>query len=656
MKIIEKLTRQVDQAPIQIILLVLVCVAFYGRTLGFEYVWDDNLIFIIQDDLANGALSWHTLSKSVISGSSYFRPLVMLTWFIEFHLFGQKPWLSHAINVFIFTCNVLLVRSVALVLLKNMDFTSKPSVRASVAAMIYAIHPALIESTAWVSGRFDLMCILFMLLAARIFLAVQTKALIQFIGVLVFSLAAMLTKELGIVLIGTLFCLAMAARFCSVTTASDKLRHVAWRTIESYRWGFSGALCALILYFIIRRFSINQIYNLPISFHFFYFSLIQRQLPLEAMRLYTGLTVLPSATGISIFHLYAARSIWTVVSSLGTLALIGAVLWGSLVKRQVWAWLILAGFTGLVLVIYFIPILMSANVVQERFLAMPLVFFAMAAVSVRWNGILAFERTGISQKNKKFILGIAFGGWLLVCASTTLSVIPIWKSNLLLWANTYQRYPETYTVRLNYLEALVGAGYTTEIKKVLAPQINKNKRLKLVEQYYYALALLNGNAPEAMKYFDGVILALRYAPITPADQPSSPEAITTITAGGIYSRYALAKITTAGDIEAALHYSDIAMQYIPDTYKFQFTYVVATINYLAGNFDTGWHAIKSYINRYQPPEQHILELVGLKRIAQNYCNSLYSGKFKGTATNEAACKRLQKSDFFNKLDFFGPIP
>ena len=109
--------------------LAVLVLLLYGQTLGFSYVWDDGIIFLDKNDLMVKPLSWGLLSQPVLEGTSYLRPVVFLTWFTEFHLFGQRPALSHAVNVGLFLLNVILLFQVALTLFQR-NGLSRPMIRA----------------------------------------------------------------------------------------------------------------------------------------------------------------------------------------------------------------------------------------------------------------------------------------------------------------------------------------------------------------------------------------------------------------------------------------------------------------------------------------------------------------------------------------------
>lgn len=83
------------------LLIIIVTIVLYYPVFNAGYVWDDNLLFVEKVKLVNEPLSWRILTEPVLPDTTYFRPLIFLTMYIEFHLFGQNPISSHIINLLI---------------------------------------------------------------------------------------------------------------------------------------------------------------------------------------------------------------------------------------------------------------------------------------------------------------------------------------------------------------------------------------------------------------------------------------------------------------------------------------------------------------------------------------------------------------------------
>lgn len=127
-----------------------VCV-LYVATVAFQFVYDDT--FQITN---NPWLTWrhipdyftkHVWAFSGISGV-YWRPLFLLWLLVQHALFGVNPPGYHAATVLLHAIATALVYRVALRLAQD-------RATAAIAALIFGVHPALIESVAWVSGATD---------------------------------------------------------------------------------------------------------------------------------------------------------------------------------------------------------------------------------------------------------------------------------------------------------------------------------------------------------------------------------------------------------------------------------------------------------------------------------------------------------------------
>ncbi|MBF0595170.1 MAG: tetratricopeptide repeat protein, partial [Candidatus Omnitrophica bacterium] len=93
----------------------------------------------------------------------YYRPMVYVTYALEYHFFRLNYFFYNLDNVFIHLINAFLVFLVAGLLMNN-------RARAFAVGMIFAIHPIHWEAVGNVSGRAILLCALFVLSAFYFFL------------------------------------------------------------------------------------------------------------------------------------------------------------------------------------------------------------------------------------------------------------------------------------------------------------------------------------------------------------------------------------------------------------------------------------------------------------------------------------------------------
>jgi tetratricopeptide (TPR) repeat protein len=157
-----------DAERLTLFLLFAFAVLLYITTVGYEFVVDDNLLIISNPYVR----SFHYLKEIFTQGmwsfrgvegqSTFYRPLVLLTFLGERTLFGLRPAGFHLVNVIL---NALVV-----VLVYRMGRRLWPSGRGALwAALLFAAHPLHTENVAPVFGIGDLECAVFFLLAVLVY-------------------------------------------------------------------------------------------------------------------------------------------------------------------------------------------------------------------------------------------------------------------------------------------------------------------------------------------------------------------------------------------------------------------------------------------------------------------------------------------------------
>jgi Flp pilus assembly protein TadD len=142
--------------------------------LGADFVnWDDEISFlrnIHYRGLGLAHLQW--MFTTTLLG--HWSPLTWLTWSFDYIMGGLNPVGYHLTSVLIHAVNIALFVLVARRLLAQ-GFGLSPSspaigAGAVFAALVFGIHPLRAESVAWVSGRRDMLCATFYLLATLAYL------------------------------------------------------------------------------------------------------------------------------------------------------------------------------------------------------------------------------------------------------------------------------------------------------------------------------------------------------------------------------------------------------------------------------------------------------------------------------------------------------
>jgi protein O-mannosyl-transferase len=178
-----------------VLLLLAGLALIYGRTGGFDYVYYDDVEYVVGNAAVRAGLTWHGIVWAfTVFYLSNWHPLTWISHMIDVSLFGLKPGPAHLVNAAFHGVNSLLVYVLALRLLRNW--------RASLlVAYLFLAHPLHVESVAWIAERKDVLCAMFFLLSLLAYLRYAARpsgrgyALVAFVFVL-----ALLSKPMAVTL------------------------------------------------------------------------------------------------------------------------------------------------------------------------------------------------------------------------------------------------------------------------------------------------------------------------------------------------------------------------------------------------------------------------------------------------------------------------
>jgi tetratricopeptide (TPR) repeat protein len=169
----------------------------YGRALRSDFVFDDHALVVGNPILGRPLSSFTGLVRRGAPGT--YRPLRVLSYLADARVAGGlDPAILHASNLAYHLAVTLALCSLALAM-------GAPSDAALVAGATFAVHPLGTETVAYVSGRRDLLCALFVLLALRSWWSFATRraaypaAAATLLGSALFAALALAAKETAIV-------------------------------------------------------------------------------------------------------------------------------------------------------------------------------------------------------------------------------------------------------------------------------------------------------------------------------------------------------------------------------------------------------------------------------------------------------------------------
>ena len=476
--------------PGRISLLVgLLAAAIFSVTLGYDFTWD-NMILIRENHYIKYArhipdffrLDYSSLSHGVIA-QGFFRPLLALSFFVDYQMWGLNPFGYHLTNVLFHAAASALVCLLAFRL-------SGARSAGMLAGVIFAIHPVHIESVAFISGRVDVVAAVFFLGGVLLFLrgtpwtATASAACYA---------AGLLMKEMAVTLPGILLVAAVAF-------GQEPCLRKRW--VGSLRSLIPHAV-VLLAYGLVRL----QV-SLP--------QLLAGKGDMAAdplSRVLTAVATVGKYAQLTLFlfeptPFYAGR---LIIDPLAPAVLfgLGVLVAGGWLMVRGWQQERTVAFGALWFLLTLLPVANLLPIpgvrdaaIAERYLYIPSIGACMAigAAGVRlaaWAG-----QRGIASRSwgTGALLLIAVGLYLPI----TLRWTPIWENNERLYRQMVRRSPEAAFPHISLAGELLMRGQSDEPKALIA-------RALALEPALPEVHLVDGATRLAFGDLDGAIAAVRRA-------------------------------------------------------------------------------------------------------------------------------------------------
>jgi protein O-mannosyl-transferase len=371
----------------------------------------------------------------------YYRPLKLLTYSVEYHLFGFHAAYWHLANI-LFNLAVIiaiyfLVRDLA-----------SPAL-AFWTALIFAFHPVHVEAVAWIAAGNDLLCALMLLLSLRLYHRARSSRpedasepgdrahLFRRVALYglsaVFFFAGLLFKETALVFPVALLAYEYLYR-----------REPLGKVVRAWR-SYLACFAALAVYLALRVHAIGRfapdnprlrvsakefLLTAPVLVaHYIWKTLAP--VNLKAWYGFHPVTELgwnpAAAIALCLFLVWAMFRLRAVPSGTG------------LRRRQTLLSFALAWF-----LLFLVPVLdipkLGDSVFAERYLYIPTVGFCLlAAWGWLWLRDRASRMAGASWARPAIYAGLL--GLLLFYSAVVIRRLPVWHDDLRLWARTAQQEP-----------------------------------------------------------------------------------------------------------------------------------------------------------------------------------------------------------------------
>lgn len=197
-----------------VVAIIILTAAIYANTLKNGFVYDDRALTIVSNP---GIKDLHNLPKLLteeyfkISNEKTYRPVVTLTYFLDYAMFGLRPWGYHLTNILLHAINGGLLYLFLTLLFKNTpDHPSSPIHYPLIISLLFAAHPVLTEAVNGISYREDLLAFLFYAATLIIYIALRGRSSLDialwYLLSLITYFLSLLSKEMAVTLPLIVYC------------------------------------------------------------------------------------------------------------------------------------------------------------------------------------------------------------------------------------------------------------------------------------------------------------------------------------------------------------------------------------------------------------------------------------------------------------------
>jgi len=422
-------TRHTRLEKILPLIIILISILLYLNTLPNTFVYDD--AYVITENYF--IKSWGNLPKLFtrdylpFSGELSYRPVVTLTYFIDYAIWRLNPPGYHLTNVILHTVNVFLLYLFMKIISRN----SSPSI---LATLLFLSHPLLTETVNAVCYREDILASIFFLLAFVYFIKIRipfsgrgnlkqqtnTKLVLYYTVSCGSYCLALFSKEMAITLPILLVLFDLLYPRQGEFKASSAIPSLT--KLKSWILFYSGYIAVTGFYLFIRFVAFKNTFKTIDVYPTNIFTMT-KVVASYLKLLFTPLNLnadyyIPDIRGMSLSFILSSLFIISALVIIARLYKVNRLLF----------FFCLWFFISLLPVLGIVPI---GNIMAERYLYLPIAGFCGIAGSIGTNAV--FRKKGV------IIIGI-------ILLSLQIGVIwrnGVWQNDTTLWFYTYQREPNS---------------------------------------------------------------------------------------------------------------------------------------------------------------------------------------------------------------------
>jgi hypothetical protein len=409
---------------------VVLAALVYRNALHNPFVYDDNRLIVTNPSIEHLSnvheIVWHEVT----------RPIVNLSYAIDFHFWGRNPFGYHLTSLGLHLINIALVYLLAWRVTDDRQRRSpptrdwlKPGVVAFGTAMLFAVHPMMTEAVGYVSGRSELLCGIFFLVAMLTMRRrMQGGGAGWLIASIVAWLLAMASKEIAV-----MFPLVLLAYDWLVCPGTDRERRhrITHVHLPFYVVGVIAVIVRLVVFAgVEQRDGVRVVWPYILA-------------EIDVMRRYLLLLLMAEPGGQTIFHAVPlVGRVFTVggLLAIGTLAfLIWIIVALKRARRAasfglLWFLLLIVPSSALVVFNHGEPM------AEHRVYLASVGFFLALGIAFAWLNV----RFGPNRAIPHLLFRITATVGVLSLGAHAMVRNAIWSSPVSIWAEAVDKAPDSW--------------------------------------------------------------------------------------------------------------------------------------------------------------------------------------------------------------------
>ncbi len=197
-----KKSTKIEKIPffgrLTVCLFLVIGFIIYSTSISSPFIWDDFDLITENRNIQGWSHIFDGFKGNVVSQSSFYRPLQMFSYLLDYEIGGLNPKIFHITSILIHIAVALSLCWFCVVLFKDRMI-------GLLSGLLFLVHPVHNEAVVYLSGRADPLVALFILLCAIHYIKYdQNNNRIDYVLCVGLSILALLSKEYALIIPGLL--------------------------------------------------------------------------------------------------------------------------------------------------------------------------------------------------------------------------------------------------------------------------------------------------------------------------------------------------------------------------------------------------------------------------------------------------------------------